>query len=112
MSASAAQMLIVMGNLHPYHVRVSLDEEDIRRLKLTAPVVAMLRGGTGKHSIPITFVRIKPEVIPKSSLIGANSDLVDTRVMQIIYSINPDNVLAKERKVLVGQLLDVFIDVK
>lgn len=34
------------------------------------------------------------------------------RVMQIIYSIDPDNARVKERKVLAGQSLDVFIDVK
>jgi multidrug resistance efflux pump len=111
-SASATQSLIVMGNLHPYHVRVSIDEEDIPRLKLNAPAVAMLRGDTQKRSIPMMFVRIEPAVIPKTSLTGANSDRVDTRVMQIIYSIDSENPLVKERKVLVGQLLDVFIDVK
>lgn len=32
--------------------------------------------------------------------------------MQVIYAIDPQHPLVKERKVLVGQLLDVFIDVK
>ncbi|HWA99171.1 MAG TPA: biotin/lipoyl-binding protein, partial [Pirellulales bacterium] len=36
-SASPTQSLVVMGNLKPYHVRVSIDEEDIPRLKLDAP---------------------------------------------------------------------------
>jgi hypothetical protein len=35
---------------------------------------------------------------------------VDTRVVQVIYSIDPNNLLVKEKKVLIGQLLDVFID--
>lgn len=72
----------------------------------------MLRGDMQKRAIPMTFVRVELAVIPKSSLTGANSDRVDTRVMQIIYSIDPDNALVKEREVLIGQLLDVFIDVK
>ena len=109
---SASQSLIVMGNLKPYHVRVSIDEEDIPRLKLNAPATALLRGDLKRREVPMTFVRIEPSVIPKTSLTGANTERVDTRVMQVIYAIDPENPLVKERKVLVGQLLDVFIDVK
>lgn len=111
-STTPTQSLIVMGNLKPYHVRVSIDEEDIPRLKLHAPAVAMLRGDLKRREVPMTYVRIEPAVIPKTSLTGANTERVDTRVMQIIYSIDPDNPLVGERKILVGQLLDVFIDVK
>ena len=111
-STSPTQSLITMGNLKPFHVRVSIDEEDISRLKLNAPAVAMLRGDLKRREIPMTYVRIEPAVITKTSLTGANSDRVDTRVMQVIYSINPDTPLVVEKKILVGQLLDVFIDVK
>lgn len=111
-SSSPTQSLIVMGSLMPYHVRVSIDEEDIPRLKLHAPAVAKLRGDLERREVPMTFVRIEPAVIPKTSLTGANTERVDTRVMQVIYSIDPENPLVKERKLLVGQLLDVFIDVK
>lgn len=34
------------------------------------------------------------------------------RVMQLIYAIDPNQPLVKQRKILVGQLLDVFIDVR
>ena len=111
-SALAAQTLIVMGNLRPYHVRVSIDEEDIPRLKLNAPAAALLRGDLQRREIPLTYIRIEPAVIPKASLTGANTERVDTRVMQIIYAIDPENPLVKERKILIGQLLDVFINVK
>ena len=111
-STQASQSLIVMGNLNPYHVRVSIDEEDIPRLKLNAPASAFLRGDLKRREIPMSYVRIEPAVVPKSSLTGANTERVDTRVMQIIYAIDPNNPLVKERKILIGQLLDVFIDVK
>jgi multidrug resistance efflux pump len=110
-SASATQSLIVMGNLKPYHVRVSIDEEDIPRLKLNAPATAKLRGDLQQREIPMAFVRIEPAVVPKTSLTGANTERVDTRVMQVIYAIDPDHPLVKEQKILVGQLLDVFINV-
>jgi multidrug resistance efflux pump len=111
-SASPGQSLIVMGNLQPYHVRVSVDEEDIPRLKLNAPARAKLRGDLQQREVPMQFVRIEPYVIPKTSLTGVNTERVDTRVMQLIYAIDPANPLVREKKVLVGQLLDVFIDVK
>lgn len=91
-------------------MRVSIDEEDIPRLKLQA--LAHLRGDPGRREIPMTFVRIEPEVVPKVSLTGANTERVDTRVMQVVYAIDPEHQLVRERKILVGQLLDVFINVK
>ena len=111
-AASPGQSLIVMGNLDQIHVRVSVDEEDIPRLKLNAPARAKLRGDLQQREIPLEFVRIEPYVVPKMSLTGVNTERVDTRVMQLIYAIDPTNSLVRERKVLVGQLLDVFIDVK
>lgn len=111
-SASPTQSLVVMGSLKPYHVRVSIDEEDIPRLKLNAPAVAKLRGDLQQRQVPMSFVRIEPAVIPKTSLTGANSERVDTRVMQVIYAIDPIEPLVTQQKILIGQLLDVFIDVK
>jgi HlyD family secretion protein len=111
-SAAPSQSLIVMGNLNPYHVRVSIDEEDIPRLKLNAPAVAKLRGDMLQREVPMKFVRIEPSVVPKTSLTGANTERVDTRVVQVIYAIDPEHPLVKDRKILIGQLLDVFIDVK
>jgi len=111
-SASPMQSLIVMGNVKPLHVRVSIDEEDIPRLKLNAPARGKLRGDLKQREIPMEFVRIEPYVIPKTSLTGINTERVDTRVMQIIYAIDPEHALVREKKVLVGQLLDVFIDVQ
>jgi HlyD family secretion protein len=111
-AASPTQSLVLMGNLDPLHVRVSIDEEDIPRVKLDAPARAKLRGELKQQEIPMRFVRIEPYVIPKASLTGINVERVDTRVMQLIYAIDPKNPLVQEKKVLVGQLLDVFIDVK
>lgn len=106
------QALVMMGNLNPLHVRVNVDEEDIPRLRLNAPARAKLRGDARQEEIPMTFVRLEPYVIPKTSLTGMNTERNDTRVAQLIYSIDPENRLVRGKKVLVGQLLDVFIDTK
>jgi RND family efflux transporter MFP subunit len=107
----AGQPLIMLGNLRPLHVRVNVDEEDIPRLKLYAPARAKLRGDPRQEEVPLSFVRLEPYVVPKASLTGANTERVDTRVVQVIYALDPDHRLAQDKKILVGQLVDVFIDV-
>jgi HlyD family secretion protein len=106
------QSLIAMGNLDPLNVRVNVDEEDLPRLKLNAPARAKIRGDAKQEEIPLTFVRLEPVIVPKTSLTGANTERVDTRVVQLIYAIDSKNKLAQENKVLVGQLVDVFIDTR
>jgi HlyD family secretion protein len=104
--------LVMMGSLNPLHVRVSIDEEDLPRLRLGAPARAKMRGDAHQEEIPMTFVRLEPYVMPKTSLTGVNTERVDTRVVQVIYAIDQDNIFVREKKVLVGQLLDVFIDTR
>ena len=111
-STTGSQSLIVMGSLLPLCVRVNVDEEDIPRLNLSGPARAKIRGDVSQAEIPMTFVRLEPYVVPKTSLTGLNTERVDTRVVQLIYAINPDQKAVKEKKVLVGQLVDVFIDAR
>lgn len=111
-ATSGSQALITMGNLAPLHVRVNVDEEDIPRLKLAGPARAKIRGDVTQEEIPMTFVRIEPYVVPKVSLTGLNTERVDTRVVQVIYAIDPNQKLVKEKKVLIGQLVDAFIDAR
>jgi multidrug efflux pump subunit AcrA (membrane-fusion protein) len=106
----ASQSLIVIGNLDPLHVRVSIDEEDLPRLKLKAPARAKLRGDARQEQIPLTFDRLELFVVPKVSLTGANTERVDTRVVQVIYAVHMKCRAVQEGKLLVGQLVDVFID--
>lgn len=111
-STTGTQSLLMMGNLEPLHVRVSVDEEDIPRLKLNAPAKAKIRGDSTQQEVPLTFVRQEPYIVPKMSLTGTNAERVDTRVVQLIYAIDPRQKLVRENKILVGQLLDVFIDTR
>jgi len=111
-STFGGQSLILMGNLQPLHVRVNVDEEDLPRLKLDAPARAKIRGDATQTEIPLSFVRLEPYVMPKTSLTGVNTERVDTRVVQVIYAVAPNNQLVQEKKILVGQLVDVFIDTR
>jgi len=111
-TTSATQSLMLMGPLKPLHVRVNIDEEDLPRLLLHAPARAKLRGDPQQQELPLTFVRLEPYVVAKVSLTGINVERVDTRVAQVIYALDPDHPLVREKKVLVGQLVDVFIDTR
>jgi multidrug resistance efflux pump len=111
-STMAGQSLILMGNLHPLHVRVNVDEEDLPRLRWNAPARARVRGDVRQQEIPLRFVRLEPYVVPKVSLTGINVERVDTRVVQLIYAVDPASELVREQKLLVGQLVDVFIDTR
>lgn len=103
-STQASQVLVMMGDLSKYHVRVDIDEHDIARFPEGAPAKAYLRGAARKE-LALSFVRVERYVTPKRSLTGANNERVDTRVLQAIYAIEPG-----ENAVYVGQQLDVFIE--
>ena len=74
------------------------------RFKSGAQAYAFVRGNRDLKT-PVTFYRVEPYVIPKKSLTGANTERVDTRVLQVIYAFDP-----ADKPVFVGQQVEVFID--
>jgi len=99
-----AQPLILFGNVEPLCVRTDIDENEAWRVVPDAPAVGFLRGNKEIHC-PLRFVRFEPYVIPKVSLTGQPTERVDTRVMQVIYSLPPG-----EHRIRAGQQVDVFIE--
>jgi hypothetical protein len=81
---------------------VDVDERDLPRFRPGANAVAYPRGETSQQ-LRLLFVRVEPLAIPKKALTGDNTERVDTRVLQVIYAIEPS------REVYVGQQVDVFI---
>jgi len=104
LAGSLSQALMVLGRTTPLHVRIDIDEADIPRYRQGASAMASVRGGADRQ-IKLSFVRIEPLVVPKRALSGQATERVDTRVMQVIYAIEPEGVT-----VLPGQQLDVFIE--
>ncbi|MDH4097086.1 MAG: efflux RND transporter periplasmic adaptor subunit [Nitrospira sp.] len=96
--------LLLLGDTEQLQVRADVDEVNAPLVAPHAPGVASLKSMAGT-TIPLTFVRIEPYVIPKKSLTGDNTERVDTRVLQIIYRFDrpPFPVYA-------GQQVDVFIE--
>lgn len=96
--------LMTLGNIHPLHIRVDVDENDAWRVRANAKATAFVRGNTSISS-ELKFVRIEPYVVPKRSLTGDSFERVDTRVLKVIYSFE-----AGELPIYVGQQMDVYIE--
>jgi multidrug efflux pump subunit AcrA (membrane-fusion protein) len=102
--AALPEPLVVFGAIDPLHVRVQVDETDAHRITPTAAARGFLRGD-GAQAAPLAFVRIEPLARPKRFLSNAPGERVDTRVVEVIYRLEPGAL-----PVVVGQMLDVFIE--
>lgn len=96
--------MILLGRSKPLHVRVDVDEHEGWRVRPGAEAVGHVRGNADLKT-PLRFVRFEPFVIPKKSLTGDSTERVDTRVLQVIYQVERDDL-----PLFIGQQLDVFIE--
>ena len=97
------QPLILMGATAHLNVRADIDEQDAWRVKAGARATGTVRGNS-REPLPLRFVRVEPYVIPKKNLTGDSTERVDTRVLQVIFALEPG------ARVYAGQQLDVFVD--
>jgi HlyD family secretion protein len=102
-AAVTATPLIILGGSRPLNVRVDVDEHEAWRVKAGAAATAHVRGDAGLKT-SLEFVRFEPFVVPKKSLTGDSTERVDTRVLQVIYRIDRQDL-----PLFVGQQMDVFI---
>jgi multidrug efflux pump subunit AcrA (membrane-fusion protein) len=100
----ATSPLILLGRSKPLHVRVDVDEHEGWRVRAGATAIGRMRGNS-EMKTPLSFVRFEPYVVPKKSLTGDSTERVDTRVLQVIYKVERDDL-----PLFVGEQLDVFID--
>lgn len=98
---------IVLGDLEKLQVRCDIDEQNAVKVRSGMAAIAFIKGDSDR-AIDLTFVRIEPYVIPKVSLTGSSTERVDTRVLQVIYSLKRPEDLP----LYVGQQVDVFINRK
>lgn len=97
--------LMEFGNTEIYNIRVDIDEADAWRYKKGSNAMAFVRGNPS-IKIPLTFSHIEPKMVPKKYLSGAATEIVDTRVLQVLYHFPRHGF-----PVYVGQMLDIFIEV-
>ena len=98
--------LIVMGKPQGHlEVRAYIDEILIHELPDRTKVQAeMFIRGTSDH-VPLTFVRVQPYISPKIELSDQRQELVDVRVLPVIFRFeNPQSL-----HLYPGQLVDVYI---
>jgi HlyD family secretion protein len=69
-----------------------------------ASAFAFVRGNRELQT-PLQFVRFEPFIVPKRSLTGDSIERVDTRVLQVLYRFDRNQL-----PVYVGQQMDVFIE--
>ncbi|HEY8151869.1 MAG TPA: biotin/lipoyl-binding protein [Vicinamibacteria bacterium] len=103
-AAPTTTPLVLLGRSKPLHVRVDVDEHEAWRVRAGAEGVGHLRGNADVKT-HLAFVRFEPFVVPKRSLTGDSTERVDTRVLQVIYRVEREDI-----PLFVGQQLDVFID--
>jgi HlyD family secretion protein len=103
-AAPMATPMILLGRSKPLHVRVDVDEHEAWRVRRDATATGHLRGNPGMKA-SLRFVRFEPFVVPKKSLSGDSTERVDTRVLQVIYRVEGDDL-----PLFVGQQMDVFIE--
>jgi multidrug resistance efflux pump len=97
--------LVMVGNQDVLSVRVDVDEQDAWRVQTSRRASAFVRGRSDT-AIPLTFARVEPYVVPKTSLTGSSTERVDTRVLQVIYTFQQP----QDFRVYVGQQMDVYIE--
>ncbi|MBY0404315.1 MAG: HlyD family efflux transporter periplasmic adaptor subunit, partial [Cyanobacteria bacterium] len=95
---------ILLGDTHKMQVRVDIDEINASDVVQNMKATASIKGDPQKK-FPLEFVRIEPYMVPKKNLSGVSTERVDVRVLQLIYSFNPQSYTT-----YVGQQVDVFLD--
>ena len=98
------QALMVLGRTEPMHVRIDIDEADIPRYSPGAVATGSVRG-RAQHRLKLNFVRVEPLVVTKRALSGQKTERSDTRILQVIYEIEPGSPA-----VFIGQQIDIFIE--
>jgi HlyD family secretion protein len=96
---------MLIGETGRLQIRADIDEQNATRIRPGQNAVATLKGDP-RVSMPLEFVRVEPYIIPKVSLTGASTERVDTRVLQVIFSLQRP----AETPVYVGQQVDVMIE--
>ena len=96
---------MIIGETDRLQVRADVDEQNATRIRPGQKGHASLKGDPSV-TFPLDFIRVEPFVIPKVSLTGAGTERVDTRVLQVIFSLTRP----ESPPLYVGQQVDVFIE--
>ena len=96
---------MILGDTENLQIRADIDEQNATRIRSGQQAYGYLKGDPN-ITFPLEFIRVEPYEIPKISLTGSSTERVDTRVLQVIYSL----VRPADLPLYVGQQVDVFIE--
>jgi HlyD family secretion protein len=96
---------MILGDTDKLQIRADIDEQNATRIRDGQQAYGYLKGDP-TITFPLEFIRVEPYVIPKTSLTGSSTERVDTRVLQVIYSLTRPT----DPPLYVGQQVDVFIE--
>ncbi len=105
-TSGRAEAPLVLGDLSELHVRAQVDEEDMPLVKPGARAVARIRGPI-KAEVHLTMLRIEPLAGPKRQITGASTELIDTRVVDVLFRAEAGEGAPP---LYPGQVVDVYID--
>ena len=95
---------LVLGDLSRLQLRAQVDEEDATLLRMGAEGRGRVRGQDPRE-VSLKMIRIEPLALPKSQITNSNTELIDTRVIEVIFEVLPGD----RPPLYPGQVLDVFI---
>ena len=104
-ATSPKEVPMILGDINKLQVRADVDEQNATRIRKGQKAYGYLKGDPNV-TFPLEFIRVEPYVIPKVSLTGASNERVDTRVLQVIYSLERP----EHPPLYVGQQVDIFIE--
>ncbi|MCE9589446.1 MAG: efflux RND transporter periplasmic adaptor subunit [Planctomycetes bacterium] len=104
-NTNATNPAMVLGDLSRLNVRAQVDEEDAPMLRPGAKGTVRLRGAVNRV-LSMKMLRIEPWAQPKVQITGQNLERVDTRVIDVIFEVEGDDLSG----MFPGQIVDVFID--
>lgn len=98
------ESLMVFGTVGTTRIRAQIDEVDIARFRTDAKAWASLRGDPSTR-VPLRTVLIEPLVVSKRDLTGRTREVVDTRVLEVVFE--PAETL---EALFPGRQVDVYIE--
>ena len=96
--------LVVVAPLGATRVRAQIDEVDISRWGPEARAWATPRGDAARR-MELRLAFAEPLVVPKRALAGRTDELVDTRVLEVLYELPPE-----AGDIALGQQMDIYIE--
>jgi multidrug efflux pump subunit AcrA (membrane-fusion protein) len=104
-TGATSSALVRLGRVDRLHVRVDIDENDAWRIRPGTRARLIMRGN-GALIADLQYEYLERYVRPKTQLTGASTERVDTRVLQMVYSLP-----ATSLPLYVGQQVDVVVEV-